>query len=358
MQAHPEKADDISKAISQVQYCEQHKKSKELFCTKCVKLMCIVCFVNCGHSADIISDENLKDEVQSGIEGLSNINQKEEEIYEQIDKSTEALKNYLKKLEKIYSEEAEKLKSEVRARPKAFKVPDDFSVDNLNQCIEVYKSIKLVKEERENGSSVECVLQPDFEKEFPAYEKLIKLSDNFKRRFSDSKPDLKAKGQNEYPVFDPNQLNSKYFAFGENNKSIIHQLDGFRSAFAREPLQKTKPFSFKVKIDKPRATLIGIAPESCLQQHHCYSRPGACLLNNNCAAVYKDGGYQETGHPKFESGAVVTVAGDLRSGNISFEVNGILYYTAMLSKKFIETEEYYPVLNMGYANECATFLDE
>ena len=346
MQAQPAVSDDIAKAISQAQYCHQHKKSKELFCTKCVNLMCIVCFVNCGHSADIISDENLKDEVQSGIESLSNINQKEEQICEQIDKSTQVLKDYLKKLEQTYVDEAEKLKSEVRMKYKAFKIPQDFSVDNLDQCIDLYKSLKMVKEEPKKGISFECLLQPDFEKVFPSYEKLMKLdiADN-------SNPE---KG----PVFDLAQFNSRSFAFGENKKSVVHQFDGFHSAFAKDPLPRSSPFSFKVKIENPKATLIGVAPASCLQQSHSYSKQGACLLNNNCGAVYKNGSYNSTGKSKFESGAVVRVSGDLRVGKIIFEVNGVEYYTGELTMKLPQTEDYYPVVDMGYVNECAIFLDE
>lgn len=356
MQAKPGNPDDIAKAISQAQYCSQHKKSKELFCTRCVKLMCIVCFVNCGHSADIISDENLKDEVQSGLEELSNSNQKEEEICQQIDKTTEALRDYLKKLEQIYCDEAEKLKAEVRMKSKAFKAPEDFSVDNLDQCIEVYKSIKIAKGEQEKGILLECSLQPDFEKAFPVYEKLIKFNDSHQKESLKFNPDQsQAKGEIIHPTFNPVQLNSNVFIFGENNKSVTHKLDSFHSVFAKEPIPKSCPFSFKVKIQKSTATLIGVAPQSCLGEFHCYNKQGACLLNNNCAAVYKDGTFIATGKNNFKD-AVVTVMGDLRTKQITFEVDGVEYYTGTLSSKYVESEDYYPVVNMGYAHEYATFL--
>ena len=166
-------------------------------------------------------------------------------------------------------------------------------------------------------------------------------------------PELSTGGANSAIFFfDPKGSFSQYFAFLNNNRTVISTTTTNYVAFAKDPLPKGRITTFNVQLGSiTYYVMIGITPANQLSNRTCYSDSKSIGYGQE-GKIYGNGPF---GLQKLNPKDKVTVIADLVKGNITFLINKKQVYQGKI--KDYQSTQYYPFVYMNCASGIeATFV--
>jgi len=141
------------------------------------------------------------------------------------------------------------------------------------------------------------------------------------------------------------------YSFSERNKTITYQgvPNSWLGCVAKTPLPKKQKTKYSLKVDNTVSLgiMIGICPSTIKDQPTLHSKPGVyCYSGYGQGRIYINGKATQLSNSGLKTDNIMTVTVDLSSNIMTFDINGTLVNTVNLDPSLINSDEYYPFIEM------------
>ena len=158
----------------------------------------------------------------------------------------------------------------------------------------------------------------------------------------------------EVPRYNTSSKFANLFTFSCENSSAKFQGNAPTCLFSAQACKKNGVSRFSIQVSSPEF-YFGIVPSTLLEEQSCFKKANTIFCNLSTSDIEKG----EENHPsKFsrKSLTTLTIATDLTSGIICFEVGGMEIFRDTLDSTLISQYEWYPCIEFLSSNSTASFL--
>jgi len=179
----------------------------------------------------------------------------------------------------------------------------------------------------------------DFEKRL--FDKLQTLESNLNAALEKIKILEKPKFVIQDCSWNPSGNFASKYTLSKNNKVVTALKPEAYCLFAVDPLPADKKCEFSVIIGEPFYVMVGIAPESCLNDKYPHKNNGSIGFCHD--GLLHCGTDTETKLGKFLKGDKVTFRVDLNTGKVKILLNGVDIHIRFIKRDYLH-EKYYPFI--------------